>query len=59
MLMPAVGRAVTLTARGFPDASTQQDRAAWMVTAGKPPRGAAHSHIARIQNEREFMRDPL
>jgi hypothetical protein len=35
MLIPAAGSAVTLTARGFPDASTRPGRAAWMVTAGK------------------------
>jgi hypothetical protein len=35
MLIPAVCSAVTLTARGFPDASTGPGRAAWMVTVAK------------------------
>jgi hypothetical protein len=35
MLIPAASRAMTLTARVFPDASTTPDRAAWMA-CGRP-----------------------
>ena len=35
MLISAVGSAVTLTARGFPDASTWPASAAWVV-GGRP-----------------------
>jgi hypothetical protein len=62
MLIPAAGSAVTLTARGFPDASTRPGRAAWMVTAGRYPgivsgglTAAAQDHAAQ-HNSRERLR---